>query len=378
MYTQTYAVIVLGMLISAPSHANGTINAEFEQRKSAISQSFDLNKKDKITTFDHAKQDYLTRFNQVKSELAKTWDNPKLTNKTQWVQYSQNDKIRRIVDFQSNEVTVEIINNNMDENDINTQLTKQIRQLEKQTMNDAIANDRMLTGISRSPNGDLPIFSGLITKEMLENSNKTQYVQKNGAQTSKISMKLPQNLINQRAKSYLPDVLGASQKWNISPALVMAIIHTESHFNPVAQSHIPAYGLMQIVPSSAGKDVTKRYLGEAKVLTPDILFNSSMNIDIGTAYLNILDTQYLKNVNHPKTRIYLSISAYNGGIGAVAKHFSGEPSLSSLAKVVNTLSPEDVYKSLANDFPYKETRNYIQKVNEKTSFYTSYLQSDSI
>ncbi len=53
---------------------------------------------------------------------------------------------------------------------------------------------------------------------------------------------------------YQRHVTMQSRRFNLDPALVYAIIEVESSFNPYAISHVPAYGLMQIVPETAGRD----------------------------------------------------------------------------------------------------------------------------
>src|SRR5690554_8136195 len=91
-----------------------------------------------------------------------------------------------------------------------------------------------------------------------------------------------------------------AKKWDVEPALVMAIMQTESAFNPMARSHIPAFGLMQIVPASAGRDASKAVWGKDQLLTGQQLFNPQTNIELGCAYLNILDKRYLKSITHPE------------------------------------------------------------------------------
>ena len=56
------------------------------------------------------------------------------------------------------------------------------------------------------------------------------------------------------------------------------------------------------------------------------LFDPASNIDIGTAYLSLLDDRYLVGVNHSLSRKYSVISAYNGGAGNVLKTFSSNRS----------------------------------------------------
>ena len=56
-----------------------------------------------------------------------------------------------------------------------------------------------------------------------------------------------------RSYKYADIVQRASRKYDIPEDLIYAIIKTESSFNPYAVSWANAYGLMQVVPKTAGK-----------------------------------------------------------------------------------------------------------------------------
>ncbi|MDG4869371.1 transglycosylase SLT domain-containing protein, partial [Guyparkeria sp. 1SP6A2] len=87
-----------------------------------------------------------------------------------------------------------------------------------------------------------------------------------------------------------------SDKWSLDPALVMAIMHSESAFRPQAKSHVPAFGLMQIVPSTAGHDVNRLLHNIDAPMTEADLYHPDINVETGTAYLNILNSRYLKDI----------------------------------------------------------------------------------
>lgn len=165
---------------------------------------------------------------------------------------------------------------------------------------------------------------------------------------------------NLRKRKYAPYVLAAANRYQIKPELIYAIIETESNFNPFAVSHANAYGLMQIIPATAGKDVYQRILNKAGMPTKKTLFTAKENINIGTAYLHILQQQYLKNINNAQSRHYAVISAYNGGAGNVFKTFSTKRE--KAPSVINTLSSSDVYKKLTKQHPKAESRRYLYKV----------------
>ncbi|MCS5932560.1 transglycosylase SLT domain-containing protein [Klebsiella pneumoniae subsp. pneumoniae] len=56
--------------------------------------------------------------------------------------------------------------------------------------------------------------------------------------------------------NHLGMVRQASRKYGVDESLILAIMQTESSFNPYAVSHADAMGLMQVVQHSAGRDVS--------------------------------------------------------------------------------------------------------------------------
>lgn len=108
-----------------------------------------------------------------------------------------------------------------------------------------------------------------------------------------------------------------STEFGVDKALVKAVIHAESGYNPNAVSSKGAAGLMQLMP------------GTAQDLKVADSFNPSENIRGGVRYLRFLLDTFKGDVS-------LALAAYNAGLGNVAKH-GGIP-------------------------PYQETRNYVSKV----------------
>ena len=165
-----------------------------------------------------------------------------------------------------------------------------------------------------------------------------------------------------RAYKYAELVQRSARKYNVTESLIYGVIKTESSFNPFAVSHAPAYGLMQIVPGSAGKDVFERIKNIQGQPSPNELYEPAFNIDIGTAYLKLLQDQYLVEINDRNAKRYSVISAYNGGAGNVFKTFASSPSR-ALDKI-NQLPPEEVYRQLNQNHPIAESRRYLYKVYE--------------
>src|SRR5580698_3690202 len=114
-------------------------------------------------------------------------------------------------------------------------------------------------------------------------------------------------------------VTEAAERHNVDPALVRAVIETESNWNSTAYSRKGAGGLMQLIPTTA-----QRY-------GADDVFNPQQNIDAGVRHLKWLLERYNGNLD-------LALAAYNAGEGAVDRAH-GVPA-------------------------FRETRNYVQKVQD--------------
>ena len=102
-----------------------------------------------------------------------------------------------------------------------------------------------------------------------------------------------------RARAFRPDVDRAGRQYEVSPALIDAIAHVESRYNPAAVSRTRAAGVMQLMPATA------RALGvDAR--------DGAANIRGGTAYLREL-------LNRFDGDIVRTVAAYNAGPGAVQR-----------------------------------------------------------
>ena len=173
-----------------------------------------------------------------------------------------------------------------------------------------------------------------------------------------------------KAEPFIAQVKTQSDRWQLSPSLMLAIMHTESHFNPKAQSHVPAFGLMQIVPRTAGVDVNRFLYKKDQPMAQSYLFSPNENIETGGAYLHILNSRYLRKITNPQSRLYCIVAAYNTGSGNVAKTFNKDKSrnISRAAKIINTLTPDEVYQQLVENLPYDETKHYVQRVDKAPKY----------
>ena len=176
------------------------------------------------------------------------------------------------------------------------------------------------------------------------------------------SMTIPmvKDHLHVRARKYEPLVASMAERYQVSPNLVFAVIKTESDFNPFAVSGAPAFGLMQIVPTSAGREVRRVVDGRDEPPSSEFLFVPENNIRYGAAYLHLLDSRHLEGIADPLSREYCTIAAYNTGAGNVLRTFDKDRD--KARRAINALSPSEVYETLRARLPYEETRRYLHKV----------------
>lgn len=170
-----------------------------------------------------------------------------------------------------------------------------------------------------------------------------------------------------RAAKYRPLVEKYSREFGQSRTLVYAVIKTESNFNPYAVSRSQALGLMQVMPSTAGRDVYRMLNGRDGIPSRDYLLDPTNNVKYGTAYLHILCNRYLDGIENELSREYCTIAAYNAGAGEVLRTFDSDKNRATA--VINSMPPLEVYNRLKNDIAKEEARQYIVKViNAKRDF----------
>lgn len=316
-------------------------------------------------------KNYMAAYKRYRQELSKVWRNPELSSQKEWVEYSHNMQVKRVVDFEKNEVRISFAGEEAQSVDAN-KVKEELQATLQEDLGEAYESDPILahTTGTKAPASKVNVSGGkkADSKKLLQQAKKVEQRGKAGKEVTFV-IPLAAGATRDRAQEFTPIVHSKASKWKVEPALVMAIMQTESAFNPMARSHIPAFGLMQIVPSSAGRDASKVVYGQDRLLSGQQLFNPNTNIELGCAYLNILDTRYLSAIKNPQSRLYCVICAYNTGAGNVARAFSGNTSVSSAAKRINAMSPKQVYAHLKRRLPYDETRQYLVRVTDRLEQY---------
>ena len=204
---------------------------------------------------------------------------------------------------------------------------------------------------------------------LIENKLQTTEITENGTKKKVyyVQFEMVEDYVVQSEHKYGEYVALFAKEYKLEQALIFAIIKTESSFNPYAVSHIPAYGLMQVVPASAGRDVYKMLNNRDGIPTKEMLFTPKTNIQYGSTYLNILFTRYIKGVKNSLSHEYCVIAAYNTGSGNVLSVFDKDRT--KAVQKINSMTSAEVYRKLRTSLKYEEARNYLHKVtNAKKEF----------
>ncbi len=120
--------------------------------------------------------------------------------------------------------------------------------------------------------------------------------------------------------AYSDVIKQAASHYGVDETLIKAIIQVESGYNPDVVSRSNAVGLMQIKASTAGRDAY-RMKGRNGQPSSRELKDPVKNIDIGAAYINILQNQQLAGINDPQTLRYATIVSYANGAGGYVADF---------------------------------------------------------
>jgi membrane-bound lytic murein transglycosylase C len=321
-------------------------------------------------------RDFNTLMTALTGRVRQTWGEKevKVPEQKKYVKYTQNYMSRTIVDFDNGTIVVETLDDKAPKESLKNAIVTTILTPDDPRSVD-LFSDKPVTLTSDKP----PYLLGLVVDQQgqpirtpaqadafaastLETATKSRPVDQNGTAKQALiaEIKMVANFSNKQAEKYRATVTRFAEQFKISPSLIFAVIRTESNFNPFAVSSAPAYGLMQLVPTSGGRDAYRKAKGTDTIPSREYLFDPENNIELGSAYLNVLSYNLLENIGNEVSREYCVISAYNTGPRNVFKTFASDNT--AALNQINNLEPPAVYDRLRNNLPYQETRDYLVKV----------------
>ena len=401
-------LLSLAALLATASYGQSPYGNSVAKAKAKMATSVKAAKKslhNQKESFDASQARMLEKYNTYCKNLMQKWgdaDFIQSTNKS-WVDYSQENDSRSIVDFENGDVTIEVLADvDASPEQIDEQLELAIGELlenkgttpvydmaETETeagsggVVKAVAkSDPKVETVSQKPiledQLDLSKFADAKTNDKIaeaivkEEPKVVKKVETQSGQKQVVSvrMKLVEDHIPKRAEGFKDFIANHASVHGVDQPLVYAVIEEESSFNPMARSSAGAYGLMQIIPKSGGRDANGYVNNRDVSPQPHELYDPDFNIQLGVGYLKKQMKVYFKGVRDKKAAMLCAIAAYNTGQGNVYYALTGKKSSSGVADFVNSMSYDQLYEYLKVHLPHAETRDYIQKVTSKMQKYT--------
>lgn len=319
-----------------------------------------------------AKRQYSRITHALSGNVAKQWskEDISLPSTQTYVRYSNNYKSKASINFSNGSIRIETIDEKSPQSSLEKAIVNTLLLPQDPSKVDLYSDDDFnfdgkpfLAGLIKDNDGQDILTqwrAQRYAKDLIQTQLQTRK-DSNGKLVSYVQIQMVGDYQSKSEHRYEAIVQKYAHKYNISPSLVLGIIQTESNFNPYAVSAAPAYGLMQIVPSTAGADAYELIHGKKGMPTKEMLFNPETNIEYGVAYLSILFSRYLPDIKDKQSQEYCVITAYNAGAGSVLRTFHNDKN-KAFARI-NSMSANKVYDTLRNRLPSDEGRRYLLKVS---------------
>ncbi len=371
---KTISICLAAALILTVAMASGQKD-EFEDEQRLQQEQWEVNAKEGRSLFLEAEQEWgrmlreqQEAWEQMVVEVNRIWLDRLTTTNKEWVDYSDQYSTRSYVNFEKGDIILATMIKASEARI--TELSKErIRgQLAKILSSDNPSGRAILAGQITDNQGEPVTQETLdlyLNREVFPRISKYRepIVGKDNVPRYKVSVpiKMIPNHTMVRAEPYIPEVRRQAQRFRLRPELVMAVIHTESYFDPLARSHVPAYGLMQLVPIYGAREAYQYVHGQDRILSASYLYQPMNNIELGSAYLNLLIYKYFATESNPLKNLYLSVCGYNWGPSAINRKIASRYPTSSM-------SPERLYQLLRQSSP-QETSDYLQRVTQRIKMY---------
>jgi len=343
-----------------------------------------------LSDLKKARADYNRLMGNVQKGSGAKWGSKEartLPGRTRYVKYTENYKNRVVVDYDAGTILIE--------------------HLEEDKVADKLRNAAVVALLTPDDPGAVDLFSDkeivlngkpflqelvvdqndAVLKSRADVERYADYLVANQLQHRSIDadgvsknvlyvqMRMVNAHLDKRAVQYAATVRAHSENTKVSRSLIYAVIKTESSFNPYAVSSAPAYGMMQLVPSSGGREAYRKAKGEDVMPSKEYLFDANNNIELGAIYLGVLlNDSPLRAIRNPVSREYCAIAAYNTGPSNVFRAFSkltGRARQDDALDKINSMRPDQVFDALRSNLPYEETRSYVVKVTEAKKRYAT-------
>ena len=178
-----------------------------------------------------------------------------------------------------------------------------------------------------------------------------------------------------KAADYLPYIQQYTNGQKVSLPLIMAVMKTESNFDPNAISRKGALGLMQLMPITAMEEYNRfGYQASEPVLRKNLLTQPELNLLLGIGYIKTLNKQ-LSGIVSSRDRQILVLAAYNAGLKRVKRAFGCSGTQCLIWRVNN--SGIRFFKRSLRRLPL-ETRSYLLIVDKAHRYYSQVFYTGEV
>lgn len=400
------------------------INKRFQQRKEAgetalldVQQQYRAKRAAMEAQWVQREQAIAARWQQIKREIEQKWDRARQSTDREWVDYSPSYEARSTVDFEKGVIEITVLvpigeagSSHTDPDSVLLAMKtlqaeaaaagapalaaapaadpasmmiaraalpaawmKIVRQFEQIFSREAKAGRPVLANqvVAKAGTPVAPqtakafVESEVIPHAVVE--DKPMQAQ-DGVTRAQVTARVPlaPDHLQQRALLYRDDVTTHAKRHGLDPRLLFAIIHTESYFNPLAQTPTPAYGLMLLVPRGPARDAYNYLYNDDIVLDDAYLQDPTRNVELGAAYLHLLRRQLVPNMEEGEKKNYLVACAYTWGMDRTRDQILKQAR-------IQDLTATQVFTLLTQKTP-EATRVYLNRIKDRIALYESLVR----
>ena len=304
------------------------------------------------------------------ADIKKNFGTVEVTSDKKWVSYSKDNKSKVALDNDKGVLTIEFV---VDDK----------RKAEGLKEVKALINDlsKEVNPFSSAPTLTENLPLGNIRPDDAKPRGRGG---KEGEKIYSITIPLNEDRQENNEVQISESVRDITEKYKVSYDLAMAIIKTESNFNtgagtrngvldirnPELYENNP-WGLMQVVPLRSGREGWKRARGKEHIPSVDELLDPRTNLEIGIAYLSVLQEDYFDGVKNDKNREMVMIAAYRDGPEKVYALFGSRGKKAEAIAAINKLGPVEMAVRLSGKKadPKAPDGQYVAKVERARSNY---------
>ena len=423
-----------GLMFLGPGPALGADPGGFEAYVEDQEAAVEAYRAQEQAAFAAYRKAHAEAFAAYRARIQAHWDRVEVTQARQWVEYQENDRVKRVVDFAANEIRLSfqipdevavshrgggwarLASDSTDPASVRRRATAAVTELLATRVGEAVARDpvvqgvaaRVASGASSGPaaleGGGPRVLAELVPASNADGERLRQTAQRLVAD-AKISVRvakthqggggnarsvrahvvriaLPSDRPLKKAAAYVDSVQAATRQWRLSEsdrlntALLLAVIHTESVFNPLAQSPEPAYGLMLIAPAPEDRERQRLLQAQRDVsqpLSPNYLFRPENNIRLGTQALHRYYQETFAGVESTRSRIYCALAAYARDSAFVFATLAPDHPEAGAIQRINQQSERRVLTRLDDGLAERVEQRYVDRVLSRIGQYEGLL-----